>query len=186
MRRFLIALTILVGAFFGTHSLTEEANPYNLTNSQFVERYFAVPHMATAKEEYCLTQAIYYEAANQSPIGKEAVALVVLNRVGAKGYPNTICGVIRQASIVDDRKICQFSFWCEIRKKPMKDMWAEAQQIAHRVLQNYWDRDILATYQTAMYFHADYVRPHWRHTKKFLGKIDNHLFYGERDVVGYH
>jgi spore germination cell wall hydrolase CwlJ-like protein len=150
----------------------------DLSRTELVERNYNV--MKTTKEEKCLTEAIYYEAGNQSEIGKEAVALVVMNRAGSKHRPNTICGVVAQAHVIENRKVCQFSFWCENKYKPNKAKWEESQQIAHRVLTNYWKRDIISQYQTAVYFHADYVRPKWRKTKVFLGKIDNHLFYGEK------
>ena len=42
----------------------------------------------------CLTQAIYYEAGNQSEDGQRAVAQVVLNRVRHPVWPNSVCGVV--------------------------------------------------------------------------------------------
>ena len=39
----------------------------------------------------CLTQAVYYEARNQSADGQRAVAQVVLNRVRHPSYPNSVC-----------------------------------------------------------------------------------------------
>lgn len=174
----LLYCAILVAGFLLVPSLSEEhAVLVDLSRTELVERNYNVAK--TIKEEKCLTEAIYYEAGNQSEIGKEAVALVVMNRVAQKRRPNTICGVIAQAHVVEDRKICQFSFWCEHKYKPNKAAWEESQRIAHRVLTNYWKRDILSQYQTAVYYHADYVRPKWRKSKVFLGKIDNHLFYGE-------
>lgn len=180
MKTLLTPILLAVCILLGTTSFTYEVDPLTLPSSEFTERYFIVPPTPTNKAQRCLTQALYYEAGNQSPIGKEAVALVILNRVGSKGYPRTICGVIRQAKIVGNRKICQFSFWCEKKRKPVQEVWQESEKIALRVLQNYWKRDILSTYSNALFFHADYVRPKWRTQKIYLGKIDNHLFYGER------
>lgn len=170
---FMLALTLSTGL--------HEADPSEWTGQTFSARYFKAPQRASTKEQHCLTQAIYYEAGNQSSIGKEAVALVVLNRVGSQGYPHTICGVVRQAAVVEDRKICQFSFWCERNRRPVKRVWNESEQIAHRVLHNYWNHAILTRYDKALFYHADYVRPRWRNQKVFLGKIDNHLFYKERE-----
>ena len=42
----------------------------------------------------CLTQAVYYEAANEPLQGKRGVAQVVLNRLRHPAYPNTVCGVV--------------------------------------------------------------------------------------------
>src|SRR5438105_10605263 len=56
----------------------------------------------------CLTQAIYYEARNQSADGQRAVAQVVLNRARHPDYPSSVCGVVFQGS--QRTTGCQFSF----------------------------------------------------------------------------
>src|ERR1700742_3086468 len=58
----------------------------------------------------CLTEAIYYEARNQSDDGQRAVAQVVLNRVRHPAYPNSVCGVVYQGSARHTG--CQFTFTC--------------------------------------------------------------------------
>jgi len=178
LKHFLFILLLASALLFGPELAVEEAQLVDLSRTNLVERDYAVAK--TIKEEKCLTTAIYYEAGNQSEIGKEAVAIVILNRVGQKHRPRTICGVIAQAHVIDDRKICQFSFFCEPKRKPNKETWNQSQQIAHRVLTSYWNSDTMLKYGSAVYFHADYVHPKWRKTKLFLGKIDNHLFYGEK------
>lgn len=45
---------------------------------------------------HCLAEAMYYEARGEGRKGQEAVALVTLNRVKHKRYPNTICSVVYQ------------------------------------------------------------------------------------------
>lgn len=177
MKYLLLVLSITIAIFLGIPLASEDAKLLDLSRSQFAERNYNV--VRTVKEERCLTQAIYYEAGNQGELGKEAVAIVVMNRVGAPHRPKTICGVIAQAHVIEDRKVCQFSFWCETKYKPNKEKWEESEKIAHRVLTNYWNRVILTQYDNAVYYHADYVRPKWRKSKIFLGKIDNHLFYRE-------
>ena len=172
-------LSVVMGAalFLAPSLGAENAVLVDLSRTSLAERNYKVAH--TAREERCLTEAIYYEASNQSQIGKEAVAIVVMNRVGARHRPKTICGVVTQAHIIRDRKVCQFSFWCETKRKPEKEAWKESSEIAHRVLQSYWKRDILTQYSEASYYHADYVHPKWRKSKVFVGKIENHLFYRE-------
>ena len=44
----------------------------------------------------CLALAIFHESGNQSVIGKQAVAEVVINRVRSEKYPDTVCSVIKQ------------------------------------------------------------------------------------------
>ena len=58
----------------------------------------------------CLTQAIYYEAANEPLKGKRAVAQVVLNRLKHPAYPNSVCGVVYEGV---NQPVCQFSFTCD-------------------------------------------------------------------------
>lgn len=152
---------------------------YDVAPSPFRERARTVLYTPTAHDEYCLTHALYYEAGNQSIMGKEAVAWVIINRAGHRGYPKTICGTIAQSRVIEDTKVCQFSYWCERHRKPEKEIWNDSQEVAHRVLQNVGIHAIIDQYGDASYFHADYVRPYWRKSKVFVGKIDNHLFYRE-------
>lgn len=165
-----------------------QAKFLELGNSKFAEATFQIPR--SQKDERCLTEAIYYEAGNQSEIGKEVVALVIMNRVMSPRHPKTICGVVTQAHVVEiqaedgplKKLICQFSFHCEPKYKPNRQGWAESEKVAHRVLTSLWHREVLDQFRNAVYFHADYVNPKWRKTKVFLGKIDRHLFYGEKQT----
>jgi spore germination cell wall hydrolase CwlJ-like protein len=168
---------LIVIVLLSTALMTYEADLP--TSSLYVERFFKAPISTTTKDQRCLIQALYYEAGNQPDLGKEAVALVILNRVGSPGYPNTICGVVQQITRIADRRVCQFSFWCEPRPNPQKKTWEQSKKIAQRVLTNYWNRVILTQYDNAMYFHAAYVLPEWSRRKKFLGRIGDHLFYAE-------
>ena len=47
-------------------------------------------------EKECLERAMYFESNRSSEEGMLAVGTVVMNRVGAPGYPNSICGVVGQ------------------------------------------------------------------------------------------
>ena len=42
----------------------------------------------------CLAKNIYFEAKSESFVGQSAVALVVLNRVKDKRYPDSVCAVV--------------------------------------------------------------------------------------------
>jgi len=174
--RVLLVLTLLVVFPLAQISMSDTmVSP----SSPYSESTKVIDHTPTLQDEKCLTQAIYYEAGNQSVIGKEAVAWVVLNRVGRRGYPKTVCGVIAQSHKVEFIKVCQFSFWCESRRKPERVLWNESQEIAHRVLQNIGNRAILDQYGDATYYHARYVHPAWAKHKIRLGVIEDHIFYRE-------
>lgn len=162
-------------------SVSQSDTPDEVEFSPFRERSQPLDHItASQKEERCLTQAIYYESGNQSVKGKEAVAWVVINRVGKHGYANTICAVVSQARMIEERKICQFSFWCERQYKPNQVLWEESNGVAKRVLQNMGDYAILNQYGEATHYHARYVHPSWAKRLEKLGQIEDHIFYKDR------
>lgn len=128
----------------------------------------------TEEEKYCLQQNIYFEARNQSSIGKSAVAWVTLNRVEDSRYPDTICDVVWQ------RK--QFS-WTHDGKsdEPSKNVveqraWKKAGKIAETVLFE-WVSGKESPIGDAVMFHADYVDPYWTDAYTEVAQIDNHIFY---------
>jgi len=50
----------------------------------------------TTQDKECLTKALYHEARGEPHKGIVAVASVILNRIEADGYPDSVCGVIEQ------------------------------------------------------------------------------------------
>lgn len=120
----------------------------------------------------CLTQAIYYEAANESRAGKQAVAQVVLNRMRHPAYPDSVCGAVYQG--VNDR-VCQFSFTCDgsLLREPMERQWRESETVARAALAGKQMRAV----GTATHYHADYVVPKWAYTLSKLEVIGRHIFY---------
>lgn len=48
------------------------------------------------KSAVCMTEALHFEARDQSIKGQAAVAVTILNRVKDKHFPNTVCKVINQ------------------------------------------------------------------------------------------
>lgn len=127
---------------------------------------------ALMKEVECLAKNIYFEAGGEPYNGKVAVAEVTLNRVRSEGYPNTVCGVVYQKS----KGICQFSWVCEGKKRVnhRASSWAESMRISQNLLVAKRETNIVGN---AKFFHANYVEPNWSHTKKFVKRIGNHLFY---------
>jgi hypothetical protein len=120
----------------------------------------------------CLTQAIYYEAANEPLAGKRAVAQVVINRLRHPAYPNSVCGVIYEG--VND-PVCQFSFTCDgsLLRKPMTRQWAQSGKVASEALAGMVEGSV----GSATHYHADYVVPRWAYTLSKINKIGMHVFY---------
>lgn len=128
---------------------------------------------ARSRALQCLTLAIYYEAANQSREGQEAVAQVVLNRVRHPAFPPSVCGVVFQG---DERKTgCQFTFTCDgsLLRQPNSELWSRAQQVAQAAL----DGAVFKPVGLATHYHADYVVPYWATSLEKNAQIGVHIFY---------
>jgi spore germination cell wall hydrolase CwlJ-like protein len=126
---------------------------------------------ATQRELTCLTEVVYFEAAEESAAGKLAVATVVMNRTESKHFPKTICGVVYQRG----KKGCQFSWVCghRIRRDPV--LFAKAEDVARSAL---IDSVRLAPIKKAVYFHNVDVWPRWMQVELVrVAKIGRHIFY---------
>ena len=125
-------------------------------------------------EKKCLATAIYFEARGEPKSGQAAVAQVILNRVEAQAYPDTICEVVYQNR--EKRNACQFSFACDGKPDVPRDTraWARAKQVGSNVLDG---RDLIAGIKSATHYHADYVSPYWAPKMRRLSKVGRHIFY---------
>ena len=120
----------------------------------------------------CLATAALYEAGDDAR-GQKAVIQVILNRVRARGFPRTICGVVYQGYT---RTIgCQFSFTCDgsFVRRPVHDGWAAARQAARRALAG----RVFADVGRATHYHADWMVPYWRDSLVKVAQVGSHLFY---------
>lgn len=137
----------------------------------------ATPLPASAfskKEQTCLATGIYFEARGEVPQGQEAVAQVILNRVRAPSYPDTICDVVYQNQHMRNR--CQFSFACDgiPDRITNKQAYAKAERIALAVTNgDIWIPEV----GSATHYHATYVRPRWARAMERVDKIGLHIFY---------
>lgn len=126
----------------------------------------------------CLAIAIYYETRNEvSPDAGLAVAEVIINRVEDNRWPDSVCAVVKQDN-GPKKHDCQFSFYCDGKpERPKhKEAWLRAQEQAADALNG----NLLG--HGALYYHADYSRPVWRHGLDKLGKIGKHIFYTDMEV----
>ena len=128
----------------------EPSLPFDATNGAarpFVMRAGSPDHLRALK---CLTDAIYYEAANEPDAGQRAVAQVILNRMRHPTYPNSVCGVIYQGS--ERRTGCQFSYACDgsMARIPARPAWLRAQRVAAQALAG----SVYAPVGMATHYHA--------------------------------
>ena len=127
------------------------------------------------KQLDCMAMNIYREAGHEPFEGKVAVAQVVMNRVNSGKFAPDVCGVIYQKSVVMERVVCQFSWFCDsaTKSRPVNQAaYNESYEVAKKVILEGFKLDIL---KDALYYHADYVNPRWGFDK--IGKIGNHVFY---------
>jgi spore germination cell wall hydrolase CwlJ-like protein len=127
------------------------------------------------KDLECMTLNIYREAAYEPIEGRIAVAQVTMNRVAHPDFPNDVCGVVYQKSVVYSRVVCQFSWYCDAthRARPINQKaYDESYEVAKKVL---LENFRLPSLEHALYYHADYVNPRWRLEK--IDKIGTHIFY---------
>jgi hypothetical protein len=120
----------------------------------------------------CMTQAVYYEAANEPLAGKRGVAQVVLNRLRHPAYPNSVCGVVYEGA---NARVCQFSFTCDgsLLRRPLARQWAESRAVAAAALDGYIEKSV----GSATHYHADYVLPGWAYRLSKIEKSGRHIFY---------
>lgn len=139
-------------------------------------RPFILPMMTRVSNEralYCLTAAVYYEAASESLAGQQAVAQVVLNRVRHPAFANSVCGVVFSGS---QRKTgCQFTFTCDgsLARKPSMAGWARARAVAQAALNGY----VFTGVGTATHYHTLWVAPYWSPSLLKVANIGAHTFY---------
>jgi spore germination cell wall hydrolase CwlJ-like protein len=166
---FLIIVNLLVPA--------AQAYAQNIeTSSEVVSAHFN-------SELQCLAENVYYESSKESFEGKLAVAQVTMNRVDSGKFPSTVCGVVKQKSVINGVMVCQFSWFCnqayiKLVRNPYQ--WEESLVVARKALTTAIAHDTLY-HSRALYFHANYVNPNWNLTK--VTQIGNHIFYKEKNRI---
>lgn len=124
----------------------------------------------------CLSRSIYWEAKGITAADMEAVASVVMNRLGHEGFPDTVCGVVKQGV---ETRACQFSWWCDGRSDQVQEEgeYTEAKEIARKALnQQLKDRT-----HGALYFHDRNVKPAWAKQYIKTAETGKFMFYKPRN-----
>ena len=146
------------------------------------------PHLLAnhrlGREEGCMAAALYFEARGESEEGQLAVAQVILNRVDAKAYPDTVCEVVWQNAHM--RNACQFSFTCDGKTDRVteKGRFERIKRLSRSIIQGTWSQwaakptqRLAAAVRLATHYHADYVSPRWAPKLRKAEKIGRHIFY---------
>jgi spore germination cell wall hydrolase CwlJ-like protein len=120
----------------------------------------------------CLARTIYWEAKGEGDAGMRAVANVVVNRLRHKGFPKTICGVVKQGH---EQGSCQFSWWCDGQPDNVEEQvpYTLAKEIARKAL----NRQLDDRTDGALYYHHQALTPSW--SKQYIRtvQVGGHVFY---------
>ncbi len=124
----------------------------------------------------CLSRTIFWEAKGGELADMEAVANVVLNRLGHEGFPGTVCEVVKQGS---QKHACQFSWWCDRRSEHADEdaPYAVATEVARKAL----NHQLADRTHGAMYFHSKHVKPEWAREYIKTAETRKFLFYKPHD-----
>jgi spore germination cell wall hydrolase CwlJ-like protein len=136
----------------------------------------AKPGPKSSPELDCLARTIYFEARGEPLRGQAAVAEVVLNRVEAAGFPDTVCGVVRQGA-EGGQAGCQFSYACDGQADRISD--AVAFDLARRIAAAVIGGAPRTLTDGATYFHSRAVRPAWSRRFERTAVIGAQYFYRE-------
>lgn len=123
----------------------------------------------------CLARSIYWESKGVAGADMEAVASVVMNRLGHEGFPESVCAVVKQGS---ESGSCQFSWWCDGRADQVKedDEYVLAKEIARKAL----NKQLKDRTHGALYFHDRTVKPAWAKKYTRTAETRKFLFYKPR------
>ena len=145
-----------------------------LGNPAFAGQSSEQKHME--KELRCLALNVYFEARGEKAEGQLAVALVTMNRMKSRHYPNSVCGVVWQKR--------QFSWTHDGKSDRPTDMraWKLARKIARVTYQGYnrlsaHSRKALDLTKGALHFYApNLASPYWAEVHSVTRVIGRHVF----------
>ncbi|WP_110600866.1 cell wall hydrolase [Salinicola lusitanus] len=120
----------------------------------------------------CLARSIYWEAKGTDQREMQAVANVIMNRLGNPEFPSSLCDIVQQGS---EHGHCQFSWWCDGRPDEANEpeQYAEAREVARRAL-NGTLPDIT---HGALFFHHRSISPGWMSTLIRTARTQEFNFY---------
>lgn len=147
--------------------------------SLVVSLYVSVKHHQDLRDIKCLAMNVYHEARGEPTLGQYAVAIVTMNRVNSRYYPNDVCRVVYQSawSSAHKRHVAAFSWTLDAQEDIPQNSasWSNAFAIASKVYNE--EHSAKTKVKDALFYHADYVKPRWATQKTRLAKIGRHIFY---------
>lgn len=116
----------------------------------------------------CIAVAVYFEARGENLAGQMMVAETILNRVEDPRWPSTACKVVKQRN--------QFSFYSDGKSDIPKnrELYLVATDVASEALEG------KHLGSGSLWFHANYVKPSWRHRLEVSVRIGRHIFYKDK------
>lgn len=127
-------------------------------------------YQADLSEYNCLVITLWHESRNQSEVGIQWVASVIINRTKHKNYPSSICNVVLQNK--------QFSNVQEAFKRSVilqkQAGYTRVARIAFDSL--YGD---LVPPRGILFYHTKAVKPSWSKRLKKVREVGDHVFYAE-------
>tara|TARA_B100001057_G_C22862489_1_gene955116 strand:- start:2482 stop:3030 length:549 start_codon:yes stop_codon:yes gene_type:complete len=165
--------------------------------------YNATDVLIDKEEAFCLAQNVYHEAKGENLAGKSAVAHVTLNRVAHKKYPNSICGVTKQAKLrlnwrgyqVPIIGLCQFSWYCDGKSDDIQVVYYKGNMQGKSIGPNMeaWKQSVqvslLAMYGVTIdptsgathYYNHNISQPSWGQVYPVVAILSNHTFLVRND-----
>jgi len=171
---------------YGDAAASPPADPAMLRDEAFVGPpaksyvFRGVTALDRERAHYCLTAAIYYEAASETDDGMRGVAQTVINRVRHPSFPNTVCGVVFQGS--QRAGVCQFTFSCDgaMARAPERRNWLRASRIASAALGGY----VFPKVGLATHYHTQAIWPRWGKSLVMTNIVGAHIFHRWRGRWG--
>lgn len=139
-------------------------------------------------EVYCMAKNIYFEARGEGIQGQKAVALVTMNRVNNRRYPDTVCEVVTQKAKLRNTKkiVCAFSWACEknkivpvLKRDGSENHEAIAQfETSTKIAVQAINGDLKDITRGATHFHnPTLAQPNWAAGEKPTLRMGNHEFH---------
>lgn len=155
--------------------------PTNMFHQCNSTSWFVGDVVKQEQEKQCIREALYHEARGEGDEGMRAVMSVIYNRTKAKGFPETYCKVIHQATQFSYRNGTQPGIHIEI--KPLKPSDKVAYTLASVIAQEAAVGLFkpLPELSDVLWYHTKDVKPRWSRAMQKVRTIANHQFFKKKE-----